>query len=76
MVYDYYGLALILLVMAKKVTINGKQYTAHLYAYSKSDANEVADKLKKLGWTTSVRKTKFKSFNGITDDMYAVFKRK
>ena len=62
--------------MAKKKVINGREFTAHLYSYGKTDANEVASKLKKAGWITSVRKVKFKSFDGKTEDMYAVFKSK
>ena len=62
--------------MAKKKIINGREFTAHLYSYGKTDANEAAAKLKKLGFITSVRKVKFKSFDGTTADMYAVFKSK
>lgn len=62
--------------MSKKKIINGKEFTAHLYSYSKNDANEVASKLKKSGFITSVRKVKFKGFDGKTSDMYGVFKSK
>lgn len=60
----------------KFITIKGKKYRAHLFTYSKVDANDIAKGLKVLGFQTSVRKVIWPGEKGLTSDMamYGVYK--